>query len=341
MNPRQRMLAACLGQPTDRPPVWLMRQAGRYLPEYREIRAGTSFLERSSDPELAAEISLQPHRRFGMDGVVVFSDILVPLIDAGVELRFDPGPLVANPIRSEADLKRLDGSVEPSMRPTCDAIRRLKQSLGDAAAVIGFAGAPWTLAAYALEERLSRDVLTLGSLSYREPALVERLLEKLAAVTAETLLLQIDAGADVLQIFDTWAGLLDAPRFRRFAGRAIQSVLERLPETRPPIILFARGASHLEGELASLGAQVVSLDWRTPLAQAAATLGQRVSLQGNLDPAHLHAPEAAIEAAVHAMIQAGRGARGHIVNLGHGIQPTTPVEGVGAFVRAAKAWRPD
>ncbi len=340
MNPRQRMLSACLGQPTDRPPVWLMRQAGRYLPEYRDIRAGTSFLERSSDPELAAEISLQPHRRFAMDGVVVFSDILIPLIDAGVELRFDPGPLVSNPIRSESDLKRLEGSIESSMRPTCDAIRMLKRTLGDDAAVIGFAGAPWTLAAYALEERLSRDVLTLGSLSYNSPGLVERLLEKLAAVTAETLQLQIDAGADVLQIFDTWAGLLDASRFRRFAGRAIESVLARLPADRPPVILFARGASHLESELASLGAEVVSLDWRTPLQQAAQSLGARVSLQGNLDPAHLHAPEDEIERAVHAMIDRGRAARGHIVNLGHGIQPTTPVEGVGAFVRAARSWTP-
>jgi len=340
MKPRERMLAACLGRTTDRPPVWLMRQAGRYLPEYRSIREGTSFLERSSDPELAAEISLQPHRRFAMDGVVVFSDILIPLMDAGVELRFEPGPIVSNPIRGERDLERLDASVERSMRPTCDAIRKLKRALGDDAAVIGFAGAPWTLAAYALEERLSRDVLTLGALSYREPSLVDRLLDKMAAVTAETLALQIDAGADVLQIFDTWAGMLDAARFDRFAGRAIRLVLERLPQPRPPIILFARGASHLELQLASLGAEVVSLDWRSHLSDAAAAIGAKVALQGNLDPALLNAPEERIRAAVHELIDAGRKARGHVVNLGHGIQPTTPVEGVGAFVRAVQEWSP-
>jgi uroporphyrinogen decarboxylase len=336
MTPRQRMLSACRGEPVDRPPVWLMRQAGRYLPEYRQIRSETSFLERAGDPATATEISLQPHRRFRVDGVVVFSDILLPLLDAGLQLRFDPGPIVANPIRGEGDLARLQCSVQKSMRPTCDAIRALKTALGSDAAVIGFAGAPWTLAAYALEERLSRDVVTLGALSYREPALVDRLLDHMAALSAETLELQIEAGADVLQLFDTWAGMLDRPRFRRFAGRALRAVLERLPAKRPPVIVFARGAAHLVDDLADLGADVVSLDWRSPLAEAAETIGDRVSLQGNLDPAALHGAPEEIARQVREMISAGRKARGHIVNLGHGIQEKTPVEGVGAFVAAAQ-----
>jgi uroporphyrinogen decarboxylase len=339
MTPRERMLSACRGEPVDRPPVWLMRQAGRYLPEYREIRAETSFLERAGDAETATEISLQPHRRFHVDGVVVFSDILLPLLDAGLQLRFDPGPIVANPIRGESDLARLDCSVQTSMRPTCDAIRALKKALGDDAAVIGFAGAPWTLAAYALEERLSRDVVTLGALSYREPELVDRLLERMVALSAETLELQIEAGADVLQLFDTWAGMLDRPRFRRFAGRALRGVIERLPRERPPVIVFARGAAHLLDDLADLGADVVSLDWRSPLAEAAERVGDRVSLQGNLDPAALHAAPGDIARQVRDMIAAGRKARGHVVNLGHGIQEKTPVESVAAFVAAARGER--
>jgi uroporphyrinogen decarboxylase len=330
------MLAACHGDVVDRPPVWLMRQAGRYLPEYRSIRAGTSFLERSGDPELAADISLQPHRRFHMDGVVVFSDILIPLQDAGVDLTFDPGPLVRNPIVTESDLDRLHRSVAPSMAPTCEAIRILRRELGENGAVLGFAGAPWTLAAYALEERLSRDILTLGALSYREPHFVDRLLEAMVAVTAETLTVQIEAGADALQIFDTWAGVLDRPRYTRFAGAAVRKVLDRLPQTRPPIILFARGAAHLSDDLADTGVEVVSLDWRVPLDQAAATIGQRVALQGNLDPAALHGTPETIHHQAQALIHAGKAAKGHIMNLGHGIQPTTPVEGVGAFVAAVR-----
>jgi uroporphyrinogen decarboxylase len=202
----ERMLRACRGEPTDRPPVWLMRQAGRYLPEYREIRARASFLEMCRDPAIAAEVSLQPYRRFGMDAVIVFSDILLPLTGLKLDLDFQPGPRVENPILQASDLWRLEGSVAEAMQPTCDAIRALKATLGGETAVIGFAGAPWTLCAYASERKLSRDLVALAALSYREPGLLERLLERMAEITTETLQLQIEAGADVLQIFDTWAG---------------------------------------------------------------------------------------------------------------------------------------
>ena len=179
-------------------------------------------------------------------------------------------------------------------------------------------------------------MVTLGALSYREPELVDRLLDRMVALSAETLALQIDAGADVLQLFDTWAGMLDRPRFRRFAGRALRAVIERLPRSRPPVIVFARGAAHLLEDLADLGNDVVSLDWRSPLAEAAERIGDRVSLQGNLDPAALHGAPAEIARQVREMIAAGRKARGHVVNLGHGIQEKTPVEGVAAFVAAAR-----
>jgi uroporphyrinogen decarboxylase len=333
---RERFTRACRGEPVDRPPVWLMRQAGRYLPEYREIRARSSFIEMCESPELAAEVSLQPFRRFGMDGVVVFSDILLPLRGAGLELDFSPGPVVANPIRGAADLARLDGDVSDSIAPTCEAIRRLKRELGPRAAVIGFAGAPWTLAAYATEGRLSRDVEVLSALSWREPDTVLRVLERTAAICADTLRLQLEAGADCVQIFDTWAGVLDAPRFEKFAGRALRDVLARLPRERPPVIVFARGAAHLTDELAALGADVISLDWRVDLAEAAARVGARVSLQGNLDPTALLAPLPEIEAAVQSLVRAGRKARGHVVNLGHGVLQPTPPEAVGAFVRAVR-----
>jgi uroporphyrinogen decarboxylase len=333
------MLAACLGQPVDRPPVWLMRQAGRYLPEYRAIRERTSFLDSCHDPDLAAEIALQPYQRFAIDAVVIFSDILLPLTGLGLDLDFSPGPVVANPLDDPGRLERLEGSAADAMAPTAEAIRRVHKRLDGEAAVIGFAGAPWTLAAYASEQRLSRDLSVLCGWTWREPAAVERLLDRLADVCAETLRVQIEAGADVLQIFDTWAGLLSVPAFRRFAGAALRAVLERLPDPRPPVIIYARGASHLTDEIAGLGCDVVSIDWRVDLADAARRLGSRVSLQGNLDPAALHAEPEQIRAAVGQMLADGRAARGHIANLGHGVQPGTPIAGVRAFVEAVQESR--
>src|SRR5262245_15352168 len=313
-----------------------MRQAGRYLPEYREIRTRSSFLATCDSPELAAEVSLQPHRRFGMDGVVVFSDILLPLRAGKLELDFSPGPTVANPLRGLSDLSRLDGDVAATIAPTCEALRRLRAELGSRAALIGFAGAPWTLAAYATESRLSRDVEVLSALSWREPDTVQKILERTAQICAEALRLQIAAGADCVQIFDTWAGVLDRARFDQFAGRALRRVLALLGPDRPPVIVFARGAAHLLDELADLGADVVSLDWRSDLGEAAARVGQRVSLQGNLDPTALLGPLPGIARGVREIVRAGRKARGHIVNLGHGVLPSTPVEAVATFVSTAQ-----
>ncbi len=335
LTARERFLRACRGEEVDRPPVWLMRQAGRYLPEYREIRARASFLEACADPELAVEISLQPYRRFGMDAVIVFSDILIPLTGLGVSLDFAPGPSVANPIERASDLERLAGDVAPAMEPTCEAIRRLRAELGPEVPILGFAGAPWTLAAYASEAKLSRDVERLVVSSYTEPSFLDALLDRMAEITTRTLELQIEAGADAVQIFDTWAGVLSSPRFRRFAGRALARVIEALPSGHPPVILFARAAAHLLEDLAELGADVVSVDWRVDLADAALRVGQRVSLQGNLDPAALRASPATIARAVEQLVEAGSKARGHVLNLGHGVLPTTPIDGVRAFVEAA------
>jgi len=336
LSSRERMRRACLGERVDRPPVWLMRQAGRYLPEYREIRQRVGFLELCRDPDLAAEVSLQPHRRFGVDAVVIFSDILLPLAGLGLALDFRPGPIVENPIAGPADLARLEGSVAEAIAPTCEAIRRAKRALGPDVPVLGFAGAPWTLAAYASETRLSRDLDRLTSLAWREPAFVERLLERMATIAAETLRAQIEAGADVLQIFDTWAGVLAPSRFRRFAGHALAQTIAALPRERPPLVVYARGAGHLLEDLARLGADVVSIDWRTDLGDAAERVGVRVSLQGNLDPAALGAPEDEIRAEVSRMLDLGRKARGHVANLGHGVLQHTPIDGVRAFVEAVQ-----
>jgi uroporphyrinogen decarboxylase len=335
-SPRARFARAARGVPVDRPPVWLMRQAGRYLPEYRELRARVDFLALCRDPGLACEVSLQPFRRFGMDGVVVFSDILLPLAGTGLSLAFDPGPRVRHPVSPDTGLRCLAGDIDAALEPTCEAIRRLRAELGESAAVIGFAGAPWTLAAYASETRLSRDLEVLAALSHSEPGFVDELLERMAQICAGALRLQLEAGADALQIFDTWAGVLEARRFERLAGRALRRVLALLPASRPPLILFARGAAHLVDALAGIGADAISLDWRVDLAHAAARVGRRVSLQGNLEPSALAAPPAQIESAVRELIEAGRAARGHIVNLGHGVLPSTPIEGVAAFVGAVQ-----
>jgi len=336
LEPRARFVRAARGEPVDRPPVWLMRQAGRYLPEYRAIREKSSFLAMCDSPDLAAEISLQPFRRFGMDGVVVFSDILLPLRGGGLELEFAPGPVIANPLRGPADLDRLAVDVAAAIAPTCEALRRLRRELGPRAALIGFAGAPWTLAAYATESRLSRDVEVLSALAWRDPDTVQKILERTSQICAEALRLQIEAGADCVQIFDTWAGVLDRTRFEQLAGRALRRVLSLLGPERPPVIVFARGAAHLLDGLADLGADVVSLDWRSDLGEAAARVGQRVSLQGNLDPTALLGPLAGIARGVREIVRAGRKARGHIVNLGHGVLPSTPVEAVATFVSTAQ-----
>jgi uroporphyrinogen decarboxylase len=336
LSARERFLRAARGQPVDRPPVWLMRQAGRYLPEYREIKSRSSFLEMCRDPGTATEVSLQPWRRFGMDGVVVFSDILVPLGGLDIALDFDPGPRVGRPVAAPKDLLRLRGDVTDAMAPTCEAIAALRRELGEGAAVIGFAGAPWTLAAYVSESRLSRDLEVLSALSWCEPGFVDELLERMVEVCAATLRVQIEAGADVVQIFDTWAGMLDVSRHAKLAGAALQRAIAALPARRPPVIVYARGAAHLADALANSGADVVSLDWRTDLGAAARRLGARVSLQGNLEPTALAAPPERIEREVARLIEAGRPARGHIVNLGHGVLPSIPVEGVGAFVRAVQ-----
>lgn len=334
---RQRFVDAALGRATDLPPVWLMRQAGRYLPEYREVRKRLEFLDLCADVPSAVEVSMQPFRRFGMDGVILFSDILIPLPPMGIEVRLDEGgPRLPRPVRTREDVDALTGFDPTSATGFVPAIlRELKREVAGTAAVIGFCGAPWTLATYAVEGGGSKSFANVKTLMHREPALLEALLGKLADACGDYLAAQLEAGADVVQVFDTWAGELSRADYDRFARPAVERLLSRLPRrSEVPVILFASGSSHLVDSLALTSADVLSIDWKLPLDEARRRAGGK-ALQGNVDPGVLlGTPEGVRQAVLAARRAAGPGA--HLVNLGHGILPPTPPENVAAFVAAAR-----
>lgn len=339
---RQRFLDAARGLATDVPPVWLMRQAGRYLPEYREVRSRLAFLELCEDVDSAAEVSLQPFRRFGMDAVILFSDILIPLRPMGLEVSLDDGgPRIANPVRTLADVRALrtfDPERETAFVPAI--LRALKHEIDGRAALIGFSGAPFTLATYAVEGGSSRSFASLKTMMHREPATLHELLERLADSCGDYLAAQIAAGADVVQVFDTWAGDLSRADYERFARPATERLLARLARpasgaSSTPVILYCSGSAHLLASMAETSADVLSVDWKLPLDEARPRAAGK-AIQGNVDPgALLGTPDGVTGAVLAARRAAGPG--GHIVNLGHGILPPTPPENVAAFVNAARA----
>jgi uroporphyrinogen decarboxylase len=334
----ERMLRACRGEPVDRPPVWLMRQAGRYLPEYRAVRAQGSFLDACRDVERAVEISLQPLRLVGTEAVILFSDIFVPVLALGVDVDFRPGPVIAQPVRTLGDVEKLaDWDLERSIPYVFEILRRLRAALAaEAVPLLGFAGAPFTLAAYLVEGHGSRHFAALKRMLYAEPAVLRALLDRLTDMTVDYLNAQIEAGAQVVQLFDTWAGLLAPEEYRRWVLPTHRAIAERVDRARAPLILYVNDGAHVLGEMAESGADVLSLDWRVELGEAARRVGRRASLQGNLDPCALAAPPAAIEEMVRGLAAAAAPARGHVLNLGHGCLPETPVEGVRAFTAAAR-----
>lgn len=339
---KELFLRACRFEPVERVPVWIMRQAGRYLPEYQAVRARHSFLEICKTPELAAEVSMQPFRVLGVDAIIVFSDILIVAEAMGMPLDVpDSGPVLSNPVRDADAVRRLrEFDPEAETKFVGDAIRAICREAGPDVPVIGFAAAPWTLACYMIESRTRGDISHAKEMLRTEPALVRELLERVARATAAYLRTQIAAGASVVQLFDTWAGELTEHEYEEFELPATQMVLELLAPSSDsagvPKILFAKGSAHLLESLAKSGADVISVDWRTDLTDARRKLGNAVALQGNVDPAILLGAETEIREAARTAIRK-TGGLGHILNLGHGILPTTSVANAKAFVEAGQS----
>jgi uroporphyrinogen decarboxylase len=341
LNPTERMLRACRGEPVDRPPVWLMRQAGRYLPEYRALRVDRTFLETCADVERAVEISLQPIRLVGSEAVVFFCDIFVPVLGMGVAVDFAPGPQIAPPIRTRAQLETLALTDPRETVPyVFEILARLRQELADPEIpLIGFAGAPFTLATYLVEGRgdPTRSYPNLRSLLRDDPDLALALFERLGEMTVAYLNAQIEAGAQVVQLFDTWAGCLDEETYRRFVMPVNRAIAQGVKRDAAPFILYTNAAPHLLEPMIETGPDVISIGSQVPLADAARRAGDRVSLQGNLDPHELALPREQIFARVREIAEAAEACRGLILNLGHGCLPETPVAGVRAFTDAARA----
>lgn len=328
-----RFVDACLGRPVDTTPVWLMRQAGRYLPEYRALRQKASFLEMCKDPDLVVEATLQPLRRFDLDAAIIFSDILIPIEAMGVPVEFVPEPRLPRPVRSPEEARDL--RLPDPLRDTgflMQGIARVRKALDPACALIGFAGAPFTLATYVVEGGGSRDFFHAKTWMVRDPEGFSGLLARIADAVALYLRAQVDAGADAVQLFDTWAGALTPDDFRRFALPAARSVIERVRRAGVPVIYFVNGAAGVLEDLVHSGADCLGLDFRVDLGEAIRRIGGRASVQGNLDPLALFAPPGDLRERAASLVEAGRAARGHVFNLGHGLHPDTPISGVETLV---------
>ncbi|MEA1937711.1 MAG: uroporphyrinogen decarboxylase [Pseudomonadota bacterium] len=328
MTPRDRFLAAARGRNVDRPPVWMMRQAGRVLPEYRTLKSKHDFWTLARTPELAAEITLMPMRRFPLDAAVIFNDILTVPSAMGMDISFGPAPTIIDPLATSADLDRLIRPAPEAYAHIADAMARVRVVLGKKRAVLGFAGAPFTLAAYMTGGGGGRGVDRTRAMMHKLPSLMGPLLERLADAVAVCLTEQVRAGADAVQIFDTWAGSLSVADYRAFVLPGLQGLMKKL---EVPVIYYVNGIGHLLEATAETGADVLGIDWRVSLAEVRQRLGADRIVQGNLDPALLFASPATIRAATQAMI-AATGGRGHIINLGHGLLPDTPLEGIAAFI---------
>jgi uroporphyrinogen decarboxylase len=308
--------------PDDRVPVWFMRQAGRSLPEYRASRKGVGMLESCMQPELAAEITIQPVRRYGVDAAVLYSDIVLPLKAAGVELEIvsGRGPVIARPVRTSADLEQLRPLDPARLWYVTRAVELITDELPDTP-LIGFGGAPFTLASYLVEGGASRDYAATRAMMTSEPSLWHELCTRLADLSAVFLLAQVAAGASVVQLFDSWAGNLSAEDYRRYAQPYSARVLQALADTEVPRIHFGLGTAEFLPLMGAAGAEVIGVDWRLPLAEASRRVGHRYALQGNLDPALLSAPWPVLSERVREVITSGAVAPGHIFNLGHGVPP--------------------
>jgi uroporphyrinogen decarboxylase len=327
--PASPYLAAVTGRKPGRVPVWFMRQAGRSLPEYRELRQHHTMLEACFEPEVVCEITLQPIRRHDVDAAILFSDIVVPLRAAGIDLDIvaDVGPVIAHPIRTDADIETMKPLEPQAIQPVCRAVSLLVDALGDVP-LIGFAGAPFTLASYLVEGGPSRNHARTKAMMLAEPASWHALMSKLTDLTVEFLRSQINAGVDAIQVFDSWAGTLSLSDYRRYVLPHSTRVFATLAEHGLPMTHFGVGTAELLGAMGEAGATVVGVDWRTSLTDAAARVRPGTALQGNLDPVVVLAGWPVVERAARAVVDDGRravdaGAAGHVFNLGHGVLPET------------------
>ncbi|MBO0861708.1 MAG: uroporphyrinogen decarboxylase [Chloracidobacterium sp.] len=343
MISNDRLIRACRRQEVDRAPVWMMRQAGRYMPEYRALRQKYDFMTMCKTPDLAAEVSLQPYEILGVDAVIMFSDILIPVEAMGmrVDIIESKGPVLEDPIRTEAQVEKLAVPDPVETTPfVMETIRLLRERLEHEAPLIGFAGAPFTLASYMVEGGGTRNYAEIKRMMYSEPMTIHRLLDKLADTIILYINAQIEAGAQVVQLFDTWAGELSAADYEEFALPYERKVFERIHRgasgLSAPAILYVNGCSHILEKMAESGADVLSVDWRIDLTEARRRTGDKLALQGNLDPCELLGTPETIAESVKEILKKG-GGLGHIMNLGHGILPMVPVENARAFIDTAKA----
>jgi len=333
---KELFLRACRCEPVPRVPVWMMRQAGRYLPEYQAIRAKNSFLTVCKTPDLAVEVSIQPFRRLGVDAIIIFSDILIPAEAMGLSLELeDAGPNLPNPVRSDADVKKLHAfDPEKETGFLMEALRRTIKQVGPDVPVLGFAASPWTLACYMVEGKTKEGFATVKNFLYREPKIFRELLHKIAQATIPYLKGQIQAGVSAVQLFDTWCGELDLHDYTEFALPAVQEVIAGIGNA-VPVIYYTKASHHLLPSVVKAGANVLSVDWRVPLSTVRKLAGPNVALQGNLDPAILFGPQEKIRAATLGIVEE-LGGRGHILNLGHGILQHTPVENAQLFIHTGQ-----
>lgn len=343
MTGRQRFLATARREQVDTTPVWFMRQAGRCLPEYRALRKRHSFMDVARSPELAVEATLMPVDRFGVDGAVLFADIMLPLEGMGVDFEIRPGvgPVIANPIRTAEDVSRIRVVDPDEGTPyVLDALRLLRSELGERAASLGFAGAPFTLACYLIDGRSSREYPQTKAMMYGQPELWHELMSKITDVTIRYLKGQIAAGADAVQVFDSWLGLLDAEAYRASVAPYTARIFSALRGIAPTIH-FSTGTVQLLAEIGKTGPDIVSVDWRLPLDVAWETLEHTTGIQGNLDPTILMAPWPVVEAASRDVLQRAGGRSGHVFNLGHGILPETNPDQLARVVELVHAYSPE
>ena len=340
MTHRERFLRACRCEAVNRPPIWMMRQAGRSLPEYRALKEGYKFTELVQNPKLASEVTLQPVRRFGYDAAVIFSDILVIAEAMGqkYELLEQGGVKMDFQLNSKADVDRLDPThVLDHIGYTPDAIKLVRKELGDERAIIGFAGSPWTLASFMVEGGSSRDNARSRAMLYNEPKLFRALLEKITEATIAYLKAQIDAGADVIQLFDSQGGTLAPNVFWEISGRWMQRIVEALGNEVPTLV-FARNVHHNWNEVVNTGANVLGIDWGIRLADVRKEIPADVAVQGNLDPALLLAKPEVAANETRKILEEMRGRNGFIFNLGHGVPPDADIEAIQAITETVQNW---